>query len=65
VMAIMGAAILPKMMGHPGDRYGMPRAFVVPFACFVFVSYYGYFRPKLSRCTLFVAEDSATETDRG
>jgi FHS family L-fucose permease-like MFS transporter len=50
VMAIMGGAILPKLMGHVGDLYGMSRAFVVPLACFVFVSLYGYAWPKLSKC---------------
>jgi FHS family L-fucose permease-like MFS transporter len=50
VMAIMGGAILPKLMGHVGDLYGMSRAFVVPLACFAFVSLYGYAWPKLSKC---------------
>ena len=49
VMAIMGGAILPKLMGHVGDLYGMSRAFVVPLVCFGFVSFYGYAWPKLSR----------------
>jgi FHS family L-fucose permease-like MFS transporter len=49
VMAIMGGAILPKLMGHVGDLYGMSRAFVVPMACFAFVSCYGYAWPKLSK----------------
>src|SRR5271165_633793 len=49
VMAIMGGAILPKLMGHVGDLYGMSRAFVVPLFCFGFVSFYGYAWPKLSR----------------
>ena len=50
VMAIMGGAILPKLMGHVGDLYGMSRAFVVPLGCFAFVSLYGYAWPKLSKC---------------
>jgi FHS family L-fucose permease-like MFS transporter len=49
VMAIMGGAILPKLMGHVGDLYGMSRAFVVPLACFAFVSFYGYAWPRLSK----------------
>ena len=49
VMAIMGGAILPKLMGHVGDLYGMSRAFIVPLGCFAFVALYGYFWPKFSK----------------
>ena len=49
VMAIMGGAILPKLMGHVGDLHGMSRAFIVPLACFAFVSFYGYAWPRLSK----------------
>ena len=48
VMAIMGGAILPKLMGHVGDVHGMSRAFIVPLVCFAFVAFYGYAWPKLS-----------------
>jgi FHS family L-fucose permease-like MFS transporter len=48
VMAIMGGAILPKVMGYVGDHYDMSRAFIVPLACFVLVSIYGFSWPKLS-----------------
>ena len=48
VMAIVGGAILPKFMGHVGDRYGMSRAFAVPLACFALVSAYGFLWPRLS-----------------
>jgi len=50
VMAIMGGAILPKLMGHVGDLYGMSIAFVVPLVCFAFVSFYGYSWSRLSKC---------------
>jgi FHS family L-fucose permease-like MFS transporter len=49
VMAIMGGAVLPKVMGAVGDAFDMSRAFVVPMACFVFVALYGYAWPTLSR----------------
>lgn len=49
VMAIMGGALLPKLMGAVGDAYGMSVAFVVPLGCFAFVSFYGYAWPRLSR----------------
>ena len=48
VMAIMGGAILPKVMGAVGDHYGMSRAFAVPLCCFAFVALYGYAWPRLS-----------------
>lgn len=52
VMAIMGGAILPKLMGYVADQYpvsiGMSRGFVVPMVCFVFVALYGFCWPKLS-----------------
>ena len=48
VMAIMGGAIMPKLMGHVGDMHGMSYAFIVPLACFVWIVCYGLFWPKLS-----------------
>ncbi len=48
VMAIMGGAILPKVMGAVGDRYDMSRAFLVPLCCFAFVAFYGFAWPRLS-----------------
>ena len=48
VMAIMGGAVLPKLMGFVADEYDMSRGFIVPLACFVFVACYGFFWPKLS-----------------
>ena len=49
VMAIMGGAILPKLMGAVGDHYGMSRAFIVPLVCFIFIAYYGYNWSKFSK----------------
>jgi FHS family L-fucose permease-like MFS transporter len=48
VMAIMGGAVLPKLMGHVADLYDMSRGFIVPMACFAFVAFYGFFWPKFS-----------------
>jgi FHS family L-fucose permease-like MFS transporter len=48
VMAIMGGAILPKLMGYVADQYDMSRGFIVPMACFAFVAAYGYLWPKAS-----------------
>ncbi len=48
VMAIMGGAILPKLMGYVADQYDMSRGFIVPLFCFAFVAFYGYYWPKFS-----------------
>lgn len=48
VMAIMGGAILPKVMGAIADRFDLSRGFIVPVACFAFVAFYGFMWPKLS-----------------
>ena len=49
VMAIMGGAMLPKLMGAVADRYDMSRGFIVPMACFVLIALYGFLWPKLSK----------------
>ena len=58
VMAIMGGAILPKLMGAVGDNYGMSRSFIVPLGCFGFVAYYGYSWRRLSRSEGIVGLDA-------
>jgi FHS family L-fucose permease-like MFS transporter len=49
VMAIMGGALLPKLMGLVADMYDMSRGFIVPMFCFIFVAYYGFNWPKWSK----------------
>ncbi|MGD0500920.1 MAG: MFS transporter [Bryobacteraceae bacterium] len=49
VMAIMGGAVLPKLMGYVADKYDMSRGFIVPMFCFVFVAFYGFNWPKWSK----------------
>ncbi len=49
VMAIVGGALLPKLMGAVADHYDMSRGFIVPLFCFVLIALYGYAWPKLSR----------------
>jgi fucose permease len=49
VMGIVGGALLPKLMGAIADHYNMSRGFIVPLICFVFIAFYGYAWPKLSR----------------
>jgi len=48
VMAIMGGAILPKVMGAVADRSDLSRGFIVPMVCFAFVAFYGFMWPRLS-----------------
>ncbi len=48
VMAIMGGALLPKLMGAIADKYDMCHGFIVPAACFAFVAFYAYAWPKFS-----------------
>jgi MFS transporter, FHS family, L-fucose permease len=49
VMAIMGGAILPKLMGYVADQYDMSRGFIVPMFCFILVALYGFNWPRLSK----------------
>jgi len=48
VMAIVGGALLPKLMGAVADNYDMSRGFIVPLVCFIGIAFYGYLWPKLS-----------------
>ncbi len=51
VMAIMGGALMPKLMGWIGDNHGMSVGFIVPCVCFLFVAAYGFLWSKLSGST--------------
>jgi FHS family L-fucose permease-like MFS transporter len=55
VMAIMGGAVLPKLMGFVADKFDMSRGFIVPLACFVFVAFYGFNWPRFSRADSLTA----------
>jgi fucose permease len=48
VMAIMGGAVLPKLMGTVADHYDMSRGFIVPLGCFAIIALYGFLWPKFS-----------------
>ncbi|HEY8991189.1 MAG TPA: MFS transporter [Luteolibacter sp.] len=58
VMAIMGGAIMPKLMGHIADERDMSFAFIVPIACFIWVACYGLFWSKLSGAEGVVGVDA-------
>jgi FHS family L-fucose permease-like MFS transporter len=49
VMAIMGGAVLPKLMGAVADKWDMSRGFIVPMFCFAFVAFYGWNWPRLAK----------------
>jgi MFS transporter, FHS family, L-fucose permease len=49
VMAIIGGAILPKLMGYIADHSDLSRSFIVPMACFGFVAFYGFKWPEYAR----------------
>jgi FHS family L-fucose permease-like MFS transporter len=49
VMAILGGAIMPKLMGYLGDVYDMSVAFLMPLGCFAVISLYGFFWTALAR----------------
>lgn len=48
VMAIVGGAILPKLMGYIADQKNMSVGFIVPAACFLGIALYGLLWPRLS-----------------
>ena len=48
VMAIMGGAIVPKLMGFVADKFDLSRGFIVPMVCFAVVAYYGFSWTRLS-----------------
>jgi FHS family L-fucose permease-like MFS transporter len=49
VMAIVGGALLPKVMGAIAEHSNMSRGFIVPLVCFLLIAVYGYGWPMLSR----------------
>jgi MFS transporter, FHS family, L-fucose permease len=42
IMAIVGGAVLPPMMGSIADNIGIQQAFFIPLICFLFVMWYGF-----------------------
>lgn len=42
IMAIVGGAILPPLMGLMADTIGIQRSFILPALCFLVVLYYGW-----------------------
>jgi FHS family L-fucose permease-like MFS transporter len=49
VMAIMGGAIMPKLMGYLGDVYSMSTGFLMPMGCFALIAVYAFSWTRLSK----------------
>jgi FHS family L-fucose permease-like MFS transporter len=62
VMAIMGGAILPKLMGHVADKYDISRGFIVPLFCFAFVAFYAFGWRRFSQGNRMKQPGAALET---
>ena len=60
VMAIMGGAVLPKLMGYIADKSDMSRGFIVPMVCFAFVAAYGLGWSRLSKVESLHGEELAS-----
>lgn len=41
IMAIVGGAVLPLLMGMLADRIGIHHSFVLPLVCYLYIAYYG------------------------
>ncbi len=46
VMAILGAALVPLFQGILADTIGLQSSFVVPFVCYLYIVFYGFYSPK-------------------
>ena len=62
VMAIMGGAIMPKLMGHIADISNVSVSFIVPLFCFLCVAVYGFFWSKLGGSPTSTASIPQTKT---
>jgi FHS family L-fucose permease-like MFS transporter len=61
VMAIMGGALLPKVMGYVADKFDMSRGFIVPLFCFGFVAFYGFNWSRFSKAEGLYSKAEAPE----
>lgn len=49
IMAIVGGAIVPVIMGHVADLFTIHHSFFVPAVCYLYIVYYGFFGSRLVR----------------
>jgi FHS family L-fucose permease-like MFS transporter len=48
IMAIVGGAFMPTLMGHIADRYSTSTAFLLPLVCFIITGSFGVLYNRLS-----------------
>lgn len=48
IMAIVGGAIMPTIMGRVGDLYGTALSFLLPLICFLIIVFYAAFYKKMN-----------------
>jgi FHS family L-fucose permease-like MFS transporter len=41
VMAVMGGAVLPAILGRVADQWGLQVSFVIPLLAYLYVAFYG------------------------
>ncbi len=60
VMAIIGGAFFPAIMGRISDAVSIQRAFVVPLLCYVFILYFGLrgYKPSAAPTVRHVSTDN-------
>jgi FHS family L-fucose permease-like MFS transporter len=58
VMAIIGGAVFPAIMGRISDAAGIQRAFIVPLLCYLYILYFGMsgYKPAFTPSMSGVAE---------
>ncbi len=61
VMAIVGGAFVPPLMGYVSGLQGIQKAFLVPVACYVFIAFYGFKGSKVN--ALVAHENSKADAD--
>ncbi len=47
IMAIVGGAIVPVIMGYAADRFSIHHSFFVPALCYLYIVYYGFRGSKI------------------
>ena len=47
IMAIVGGAIIPVIMGRMADMFGVHHALFIPAICYLYIIYYGFFGSRL------------------
>jgi FHS family L-fucose permease-like MFS transporter len=51
IMAIVGGAVVPVLVGILADRIGIHHSFILPVLCYLYIVYYGFNGSKPIRST--------------